>query len=44
MKLKEMDETLALAEVDNAAAKKRNMVFFNYTSRYMFTPETSLVG
>ena len=36
MKLKEMDETLALAEVDNAVAKKSNIVFFCYTPHHMF--------
>lgn len=36
MKLKEMDETLALAEVDNAVAKKENIVFFCYTPHHMF--------
>lgn len=36
MKLKEMDETLALAEVDNAIAKKKNIVFFCYTPHHMF--------
>lgn len=36
MKLKEMDETLALAEVDNAVAKKQNIVFFCYTPHHMF--------
>ncbi len=36
MKLKEMDETLALAEVDNAVAKKTNVVFFCYTPHHMF--------
>ncbi|MEM1200869.1 MAG: glycine betaine ABC transporter substrate-binding protein, partial [Pseudomonadota bacterium] len=36
MQLKEMDETLALAEVDNAVAKKNNIVFFCYTPHHMF--------
>lgn len=36
MKLKEMDETLAMAEVDNAVAKKENIVFFCYTPHHMF--------
>ena len=36
MKLKEMDETLALAEVDNAVSKKSNIVFFCYTPHHMF--------
>lgn len=36
MKLKEMDETLALAEVDNAVAKDENIVFFCYTPHHMF--------
>ncbi|MCZ6885574.1 MAG: amino acid-binding protein [Alphaproteobacteria bacterium] len=36
MKLKEMDETLALAEVDNAVSKKTNIVFFCYTPHHMF--------
>ena len=36
MKLKEMDETLALAEVDNAVAQKTNIVFFCYTPHHMF--------
>ena len=36
MKLKEMDETLALAEVDNAVAKKQNIAFFCYTPHHMF--------
>ena len=31
MQLKEMDETLALAEVDNAVAQDGNIVFFCYT-------------
>ncbi len=36
MTLKEMDETLALAEVDNAVAKDENIVFFCYTPHHMF--------
>ena len=36
MQLKEMDETLAMAEVDNAVAKKSNIVFFCYTPHHMF--------
>lgn len=36
MNLKEMDETLALAEVDNAVAKNSNIVFFCYTPHHMF--------
>jgi len=36
MKLKEMDETLALAEVDNAVAQDKNIVFFCYTPHHMF--------
>ena len=36
MNLKEMDETLALAEVDNAVAKKTDIVFFCYTPHHMF--------
>ncbi len=36
MNLKEMDETLALAEVDNAVSKKTNVVFFCYTPHHMF--------
>ena len=36
MKLKEMDETLALAEVDNAVAQDQNIVFFCYTPHHMF--------
>jgi glycine betaine/proline transport system substrate-binding protein len=36
MKLKEMDETLALAEVDNAVSKNTNIVFFCYTPHHMF--------
>ena len=36
MQLKEMDETLALAEVDNAVSKKSNIVFFCYTPHHMF--------
>ena len=36
MQLKEMDETLALAEVDNAVAQDGNIVFFCYTPHHMF--------
>ena len=36
MQLKEMDETLALAEVDNAVAQDKNIVFFCYTPHHMF--------
>ena len=36
MTLKEMDETLALAEVDNAVAQEQNIVFFCYTPNQMF--------
>ena len=36
MNLKEMDETLALAEVDNAVAQKRPIVFYCYTPHHMF--------
>lgn len=36
MNLKEMDETLALAEVDNAVAQDTNIVFFCYTPHHMF--------
>ncbi|MDH3663653.1 MAG: amino acid-binding protein, partial [Alphaproteobacteria bacterium] len=36
MTLKEMDETLALAEVDNAVAQDGNIVFFCYTPHHMF--------
>ncbi len=36
MQLKEMDETLALAEVDNAVAQKKPIVFFCYTPHHMF--------
>ena len=36
MQLKEMDETLALAEVDNAVAQSKNIVFFCYTPHHMF--------
>lgn len=37
MTLKEMDETLALAEVDAAVAKDENIVFFCYTPHHMFS-------
>jgi len=36
MNLKELDETVALAEVDNAVTQKKNIVFFCYTPHYMF--------
>ena len=36
MSLKEMDETLALAEVDSAVNKDENIVFFCYTPHHMF--------
>ena len=36
MNLKEMDETLALAEVDNAITQKRPIVFYCYTPHHMF--------
>jgi len=36
MTLKEIDETLALAEVDAAVNKKENIVFFCYTPHHMF--------
>jgi len=36
MSLKEMDESLALAEVDSAVAKDENIVFFCYTPHHMF--------
>jgi len=36
MTLKEMDETLAMAEVDSAAAKGENIVFFCYTPHHIF--------
>ena len=36
MTLKEMDETLALAEVDNAVAQGQNIAFFCYTPHHMF--------
>ena len=36
LQLKEMDETLALAEVDNAVAQNKNIVFFCYTPHHMF--------
>lgn len=36
MSLKEMDETLALAEVDNAVVQKKPIVFFCYTPHHMF--------
>lgn len=36
MTLKEMDESLALAEVDNAVTKGENITFFCYTPHHMF--------
>jgi glycine betaine/proline transport system substrate-binding protein len=36
MTLKEMDETLALAEVDNAVVQDKNIAFFCYTPHHMF--------
>ena len=36
MSLKEMDETLALAEVDNAVAQDKDIVFYCYTPHHMF--------
>ncbi len=36
MQLKEMDETLALAEVDAAIAKKSNIVFYCYSPHHIF--------
>ena len=36
MSLKEMDESLALAEVDNAVAQSKDIVFFCYTPHHMF--------
>jgi len=36
MALKEMDESLALAEVDNAVAQDKDIVFFCYTPHHMF--------
>ena len=36
MHLKEMDETLALAEVDNAVSQKKPIVFYCYTPHHMF--------
>ena len=36
MTLKEMDESLALAEVDNAVAQDKDIVFFCYTPHHMF--------
>ena len=36
MQLKEMDESLALAEVDSAVASDNNIVFFCYTPHHMF--------
>tara|TARA_B100001173_G_scaffold53541_2_gene44261 strand:- start:138 stop:569 length:432 start_codon:yes stop_codon:yes gene_type:complete len=36
MTLKEMDESLALAEVDSAVNKKQDIAFFCYTPHHMF--------
>jgi len=36
MTLKEMDESLALAEVDSAVSKEEDIVFFCYTPHHMF--------
>lgn len=36
MNLVEMDETLALAQVDNAVSQGQNIVFFCYTPHHMF--------
>lgn len=36
MNLKEMDESLALAEVDTAVAQDKDIVFFCYTPHHMF--------
>ncbi|MCY3873696.1 MAG: amino acid-binding protein [Rhodobacteraceae bacterium] len=36
MELKEMDETLAMAEVDNAVVQEKPIVFFCYTPNHMF--------
>lgn len=36
MSLKEMDESLALAEVDSAVTQDKNIVFFCYTPHHMF--------
>ena len=36
MSLKEMDETLAMAEVDSAVTKDENIVFFCYTPHHVF--------
>ena len=37
MNLMEMDETLALAQVDNAIAQDENIVFYCYTPHHMFS-------
>ena len=37
MNLMEMDETLALAQVDNAIAQERNIVFYCYTPHHMYS-------
>lgn len=36
MNLKELDETLAMAEVDNAVVQSKPLVFFCYTPNHMF--------
>lgn len=36
MQLKEMDETLALAEIDAAVTKKHNIVFYCYSPHHIF--------
>ena len=36
MDLLELDETLAMAEVDAAVAKDENIVFYCYTPNHMF--------
>ena len=36
MQLKEMDETLALAEIDTAITKQSNIVFYCYSPHHMF--------
>ena len=37
MNLMQMDETLALAQVDNAVAQSQNIVFYCYTPHHMFS-------
>ncbi len=37
MNLVEMDETLALAQVDNAVTQEQNIVFYCYTPHHMFS-------